>query len=70
MEVILRYIRNVSSLKKIELKNHKNRTKNKKVVNFYETFLVLENTAEALCKGYLPHYLWYSNKKIEPCTYK
>jgi len=30
MEVILRYIRNVSSLKKIELKNHMNRTKNKK----------------------------------------
>ena len=28
MEVILRYIRNVSSLKKIQLKNHKNRTKN------------------------------------------
>jgi len=34
MEVILRYIRNVSSLKKIELKNHKNRTKNNKVVYF------------------------------------
>ena len=35
MEVILRYIRNVSSLKKIELKNHKNRTENKKVVYFF-----------------------------------
>jgi len=43
----------VSSLKKIELKNHKNRAK-KKEVHFYETF-VLENTEEALCKGYLPY---------------
>jgi len=35
MEVILRYIRNVSSLTKIELQNHKNRTKNKKVVHLF-----------------------------------
>jgi len=41
IEVILRYIRNVSSLKKIELENHKNRTKNKNIVKFFEHFIVL-----------------------------
>jgi len=53
MEVILRYIRNVSSLKKIELKIIRIGQKIKKLFIFYETFLVLENTAEALCKGYI-----------------
>ena len=54
----------VGSLGRVELKNHKHRIKNKKVVHFYETFLFLEKTAEALCKGYLPCDLWYSNKKM------
>jgi len=63
MEVISGYMYDVGCLGRVELKSHKNRTKNKRGVHFYETFLVLENTAEELCKGYLRYDLRYSNKK-------
>jgi len=52
MKVILGYVHSVNSLKNIELKNRKNWTKNKKVVNFYETSRVFASLGSSVYRNF------------------